>query len=553
MAKNITEIRLLSVPLENDYKHTLYFGDAAAQAAYFKGKTVHSGDDFSYQRKEGYIRYSKHFDDLQNCNYIMYKNSAYSTKWYYAFITKMEYKGDETTWIYFETDVIQTYLFDYNVKASFVEREHVDDDTGGLHILDEGLQLGEYVCNLHNQATFGGDSFYIVIGVSKVYARAKGEWAGIEVTEDDFYQCFGNRYHNLYSGLAYRAFPYTSEGISKLNDLIVFYDEKGHGEDIQVMFLAPASLINFQSTPESVLDTYGGWVANSSKPQTTFINKVEGEDYKLITLQTNDIDGYTPRNKKLFAYPYRYLLVTNNNGVSVPYLYEEFTHPEEGWKYQPVFQIEGCLSPGCSVRMVPRFYKGVDRNDEEGINLGKFPSLNWTSDLYTNWLTQNAVNIGVDLVTGVVTTVGGVVSAVATGGLTAGVAVSGLGQITSTLGEVYKASKSPAQSKGNTNAGDIITVSGQNDFHFYAMTIKKQYAKVIDGYFDMFGYKVNEVKVPNKNHRQNYWFTKTIDVSIDGAIPMEDMQKIKSCYNNGITFWKDPTNIGDYSVANNIV
>jgi hypothetical protein len=68
----------------------------------------------------------------------------------------------------------------------------------------------------------------------------------------------------------------------------------------------------------------------------------------------------------------------------------------------------------------------------------------------------------------------------------------------------------------------------------------------------MFGYKVNRVKVPNKAHRGRYWFTKTIDVNIDGAIPMEDMQKIKDCYNRGITFWRNETVYQNYSAPNEI-
>ena len=79
---------------------------------------------------------------------------------------------------------------------------------------------------------------------------------------------------------------------------------------------------------------------------------------------------------------------------------------------------------------------------------------------------------------------------------------------------------------------------------------KEQYAKIIDNYFDMFGYKVNRVKKPSAGHRENYWYTKTIDVNIDGAIPQKDLQKIKDCYNNGITFWYTPANIGNYSVSN---
>ena len=84
------------------------------------------------------------------------------------------------------------------------------------------------------------------------------------------------------------------------------------------------------------------------------------------------------------------------------------------------------------------------------------------------------------------------------------------------------------------------------------MSIKAEYARIIDEYFDMYGYKTHRVKIPAENHRVNYWFTKTIDANITGEIPQEDLQIIKDCYNRGVTFWKNPENFKDYAVQNGI-
>ena len=83
------------------------------------------------------------------------------------------------------------------------------------------------------------------------------------------------------------------------------------------------------------------------------------------------------------------------------------------------------------------------------------------------------------------------------------------------------------------------------------MCCKKEYLQILDKYFDMFGYRVNMVKVPEKAHRSRWWFTKTMDVNIDGAIPNNDMNIIKACYNNGITFWRNANEIQNYSLSNN--
>lgn len=526
---NITEVRLLSVPLENDYKHTLYFESVEAQTEYFLSRPAIGGVNFSYQRKDGYIAYPRIYDSLIGYNYVMYKNSAYGNKWFYAFITDMKYVNDERTDIYIETDVIQTWWKQYVVKPSFIEREHVRDDNIGVNIFDEGLQLGEYVCNKHTNAGAGTGVRFIVVGVTET---PQGE------------QVSGTIYSGIYSGLRYYCFPHTADGVTALQSWLANYDKEAQAEAVQCMFLAPGSLVGLPQT--------GGDPVFGASVSTIKINHNTGEllDYN-IGISSGKLNGYTPHNNKLYTYPYRYMICSNNNGVSVPLVYEYFK--KDGIIIDPAFTIEGCLTPGGSIRIVPNYYKGTDRNDEEGINLGKFPALNWSSDVYTNWLTQNAVNIGVSIASDVVQIgAGAAVTAVSGGiGMIGGASsiASGVNGILGTVGEIYKASKIPPQSKGNTNCGDVITATQSNDFHFYDMSIMAQYAEAIDEFFDMFGYKVNRVKVPYENHRQRYWYTKTIDANIDGAIPTDDMAKIKACYNNGITFWRSTEAIGYYSTV----
>ena len=535
MENNITKVYLLSVPLENDYKHTLYFSNEASQQSYFASKVKKSYTDFTYQRKDNVIYIPDHYDDIYNCNYVMYQNSKYNNKWFYAFIKDMKYENDECTIVEIETDVIQSWMFDYEIKPSFVEREHVDDDTIGKHINGENIQLGDYICNFHTKAGYDDGGLVIVVGTTK---KPNGD------------KVHGTLYNNIYSGLKYYVFENSFDGATALEEWLQDFSGDGANEAIQCMFLAPKNIVPLREDHI---------IPGNNMVDKVFINH-EGTE---INMTRNHLDGYTPRNNKLLTYPYRYLMVSNNNGVSVPFEYEQFyEEDEEGNRtiIKPKFTIFGCLTPGCSVRMIPENYKGIEQNDEEGINLGKYPALNWTSDYFTNWLTQNGVNIGVSIFSDVVQTGIGILGAVlspATGGVSALVGASavagGLSGISSTIGEVYKAAKTPPQSNGNVNCGDVITSMGQNDFHFYDMSIRKQFAEIIDQYFDMFGYKVNSVKIPNKAHRSGYWFTKTIDINIDGEIPQNDLQKIKDCYNTGITFWRTASEIQNYNIPNVIL
>ena len=522
----MTEVRLLAVPFENDYQHTLFFNNETEQLNYFNSRVVETHTDFSYQRKDNVIRFPKHADSFLNCNYVMYRNSLSTTKWYYAFITDIEYINDGRTDVHIETDVIQTWMFNYTIKPSFVEREHVDKDNIGEHTVPEGLELGGYICNNHTKADYcDDDDMVIIVGVTK---------------NPDGDNVRGTLYNNIYSGLKYYKFANTIAGATELQEWLDDYADDGASDAVICMFLAPKNIV-------SLGDSHT--VSNSTSTSKYWINNSGSVNHN-VTITNEHIDGYVPRNKKLLTYPYRYLLVSNNCGAGVVYHYELFSNTTN----QPRFLIEGALSVGCSVRLIPYNYKRAGRNDEEGLNLGKFPALNWTSDIYTNWVTQNAVNIGLSIAGGVGQAVAGVgLMATGAGALAgAGTVASGAMSIASTLGEIYSHSLQPPQSEGNVNCGDVITASGQNDFHFYDMTIKVEYARIIDSYFDMYGYKVNRVKVPSFAHRENYWYTKTINVNIDGNVPMKDMQKIKECYNNGITFWINPANIGNYSVSNNL-
>lgn len=532
---SMTEVRLLSVPLEKDYIHTFYFWNLSEQTSYFLGKSRadKTYSNLTYQRKDNFIRIPDHYDSILRYNYVMYKNAAHSNKWFYAFITDITYVDEGRTDITIETDVIQTWLFDYIIKDSFIEREHVDFDGIGYHTVPERVELGEYICNKHTKANYCDEkSMSVIVGTTKTPG-------GDNVS--------GSLYNNIYSGVKYYAFNNNSEGAAALQDWLSGFAENGAAEAITCMFLLPNRLFSLDAAHS---------ITNGTLIDIQNINSGETESYINTEIDMTDkkLDGYTPKNNKLLTYPYRYLLVSNNAGCSVPFQYEQFKKTENGVTtgIDPRFRIEGCLCPGGSIRMIPINYKGEGRFDEEGINLGKFPALNWTSDVYTNWLTQNGLNIALSIGSSALTAVGGI-GLMATGaGAMAGVGAvaSGALGIANAVGEVYSHSMQPPQAQGNLNSGDVVTASGNNDFHFYDMSIKSEYAVIIDNYFSMFGYKVNRVKKPSFAHRENYWYTKTIDVNIDGAIPTKDLQKIKDCYNRGITFWYNPANIGNYSVSN---
>ena len=510
---NISKVYLLDVPLENDYKNTLYFANASAQQTYFQSRIIgsYSYNDFSYQRKDQIIRIPEHYDKIYNCNYIMYQNSAYSNKWFYAFVTDLEYINDGRTDLHIETDVIQTWMFDYEVKSSFVEREHVSNDTVGIHTVPENVELGEYISNGFVRDNELGDFVYI-----------------IQVTE---YVNGDKPLATNFGGVYAPGGAYICEDAYTVVNIIQALNQAGKGDAVTNVYTVPRKVVN---------NTSGAIQYSGQASPVTYDIEVD----KQTTL-----NGYTPRNKKLLTYPYNYLIMDNNNGTSNILQYELFS------TNKCIFEVAGVPTVGGSIKCSPKNYKGEERFQQEGIMCGKYPTCGWVNDVYTNWLTQNAVNIGLGIATSGLEIVGGV-GMMATGGGAvsgAGAVANGTLGIASSLGQIYQHSLIPNSSRGNINGGDINTCYNMNKFYFIKMSIKSEYAQIIDKYFDMYGYKVNMVKVPNKAHRSRYWYTKTINVNINGNLPQKDMQKIKNCYDNGITFWRSASDIENYNGSNNIV
>lgn len=555
---NISRLVLLKTSLENDYKHTLWFGKPDVegtktnQTNYFLGRKLGSQYDYTnltYIRKDHSIKVPANYDEIVGCNYVMYQNNPnYNAnnlnqdKWYYAFVTDIRYINEGVTELILETDVIQTWYFAYTVQPSFIEREHVNDDTPGKNTYPEQVELGEFVTNKRINSQMIGASNNIIVASTIDLSEYK-----TGVTSSSYPNLTGTTVGGVYSGVRYYEFP----NAESLNLCLTNVSKAGRSDGIISIFIGDS---NFYEAKDVDGKAYREIVDNEESYQyEKEFNYViiENGAYVQVTPpeKPTTVNGYTPRNKKLLTFPYCYLYASNNAGGGGIYHYEKFSGDKSDFKFY------GNVAPGMSIRMLPLNYDNQAINNEEGINCGKLPICSWNTDVYTNWLTQNSVNIGIDLVSGVVNTGVGLASMGVPGGALMGgsMALGSITQIASTLGQVHQMSFTPPQAKGNLNSGDITFSSGWSRVSLYDKSIKQEYAKIIDGYFDMFGYKVCRVKRPNTNHRSRYWYIKTIDVNIDGNIPGVDIQKIKDAYNNGITFWRNGNEIGNYDLSNGIV
>lgn len=142
-----TAVYLCNTPLKSDNKNQLTFESRSEQFNYFNSLAVRRFSDFTYQRKDSIIRVPINAEVLFNdgVNYVMYDNKNFSTRWIYAYITKIEYVNANVSHIHIKTDVFQTWFLECKVLPSFVVRETVINDELFKHTLPENLPTGEQV------------------------------------------------------------------------------------------------------------------------------------------------------------------------------------------------------------------------------------------------------------------------------------------------------------------------------------------------------------------------------------------------------------------------
>lgn len=525
------------VKLDKKYENVLSYSESDMVSLCDNAK-IYRGSNYSILGNENTINIEIPYADAMYANYLAFKNPRFGNKWIFGWITNVKLLNPLTTEITWEIDVWSTWYSRFNVGKAFIEREHVADDTVGKHTLPENLELGEYIAQITNNSSLTPSltnmyylsSVYIVVGVTTI-------GLGLTVPSGS------TEYNGVYSGLRYLAF----DNASDLEKYIKNCQEVLSNDNIASIFVIPATLVSIE-TSDWHTTTVGDDIHYSFKyayiPYSTTEKDMGSISYPKADHLDND---YIPVNKKLLTFPYCFLNVTNNAGTTQAYHYELFNGAN--WCD---FELRGAIGVGCSIKMYPKDYavKGTGSSTLENklysIDGAKLPTCPWLNDAYTNWLTANSVNMTLGIG-------GNIFKGVATGGVAGGL-VGGFGSITNSLASIYEHSLQPPTAKGGLNQGDL-QFAQRNTFNTYPMSIKKEYAVIIDGYMSRFGYKVNEVKTPNLNSRTQFNFIKVggMDELISGNIPAVDLEKINEICRKGVTIFHNYSNFGNYTISNPIV
>lgn len=532
-------IKLLhQVPLNPNQEDTLWFATRTEQTFYFNSKVVRTFPLNTYQRaNKGVCRVNAVADELYDINYMMFQNTNYSNRWFYAFVDGVDYVNDNACEVRYTLDPLQTWLLDYQTDQCFIERCHTRSDDIGEHIEPESFDLGELVLN--DYSTFD-------------------EYAG---THD---------YDTTRLALAYN--PRDSingmmvEGVYSANKITCWNPHDADERDALDFFLqeffsaAPDSITALYMIPNGL--SYGRHMGDSLALTAPFEKNYSIPKYTAgMTL-----DGYTPKNQKMFTFPYNYLEVSNNCGQNMALRYEFFNG-------QAQLNVTANATYPVELVCMPKNYKGSgsDTYKNERVTIKGFPMCSWGIDAYKAWAAQNSVPmalstganalgaiagglagvntvpLGVDALTGLMgyktdyrsAELGGIASATSVANTTKKMLVDG-----------YKASISADISGGSFETGNCDFAHGRMQFYFGRRSVNSMIARRIDDFFTMYGYANGRVEFPNIYARSRYTYIKTVGCNIYGTLPSEDAQYIANCYDRGIRFWHDHTHVGDYTLPN---
>lgn len=562
---------LKDIKITPNYSDTIFFANKSAQESYFtnSAKRVATLTKQSYQRhSRGWLKVGLPIGTVAQANYMMFKNTSFDNKWFYAFITDWEYLSNGCTIISFMIDDIQTWFFDCTLGDCFVEREHAMTDALGSNRVPEPVGSDRTIMTKMWECS-NMDSYSVIVQASQ---KNRGEYF-----ETDYLQ----------------------QG--QFNGLAIWKSVCNDGTDASAIAAVLDNMVGDGSYSEDATEQQQ--VVSVIMFPTTYAQNVVTSDGRTIPYSTNEgfvtqrtkVDRYTPRNKKLLTAPFKTLLLTNGIGANVSLDYDDFV-AESGFKQNPAFFIAGSANGQGQLMCVPFNYKGVEKNYNFKITINEFPQCGYTLDSYRAWLAGGGdikqqiaaiqgLGNGLFSLLGMAQSVNSEYSkqwdrnydyryqnysspvaqkyadkntkwdeATVDSGVLAGAG----GLLSGILNTAIDYKTTEYNSKAQSNipvgmtAGNVMVGLRELNFRCYDVDINQQDAKIIDEFFDKYGYQTNKLKVPNISGRKQWNYVKTRDCELVGNIPASIKSSIINIFNSGITFWKNGDNIGDYTLDNTL-
>jgi hypothetical protein len=555
----ITTVQLMNnVPLFPDNTNQIYFDNATHQNQYFTSRVYKTSNNLTYQRDyQVYALQAEYDNTITSCNYLRYRNNNYGNKWFYAFITSIRYVNPNTVYIDFILDAYQTFMFDITWKDCFIERSHVRDDTLGAHTLDEGIHVGNRYSKEVNVSWPGTDVFagnvnvvpIIFLAAAYVFPSSGDPTeriitSNVQGTPTTLAVWFPN-FDVIGTAPLFQMQQFLKllQNSSKSNAIVasVAIPEHIARGTWNIMKGIEGAITEVQTDPKAIES--GAYLQISIQQ---FVDSVNA------TLTLTPLMSYTPRNKKLYCYPFTYFVLSSNQGENVTIKTEWLpeTQPPVGDPDRELkLSLSANISPDSSY-----FCKVTNANSTSRTltcTMAQLPQVATASSTYANWLAGHMASITSGILANGLQIFGGTAATVSGAGASAGIGgiTSGVNGIIGTIGNLIDAEKMPASLNSSGGSTGNAAINNRR-FSLYQQVLNPDMYASIDQFFDMYGYKVNMNGIPDFYCRAYWQYFKIPIVNITGNVPAEYMNQIKSTFQNGVTLWNysagDGVDVGNY-------
>lgn len=593
------------LPLGNkltaDQHHTYWFPSAEAQRNYFFTQNMYlelhptqfirvSDTAIKVALPKSVIDKNYSYMCIKNCQYDFGSTTPSYTYWY-AFVVDTEYIADSSTVVHFKIDVLQTFLYSGAVKFedAVVNRWHVKSDKIGEHRKTEpfSFQATEVKYGLEYELEFEA-----VLGLSTgtEYEAPTYGITGRTAGSNQYYPIGGQGGFLIQAGGEYFRFPCNGDYQHCLEEILE--SVKDSPDNVIDFYMCPTVAL----PPRGVVNSPPTGYSDIAMPQVSPEGDTIGALGELAFLNPTDqtsFDGYTPHNHKLYTSPYLELLVTNTMGQTMLLKFEEFKKNNNN-QAEIKFKVEGNWVANPSVLITPINYAGSyghspttpnGENYEYMLYLNQFPKCGYSYSMYKQWVSEKMLGDIWMTATHFADTLGrgaGRALGYAMGGMAGhekrdrvvsnfvgGTIATGfeatfgladdLAELTAKWLELQ--AKPEVNMQQPTADGVLPIVNDHGSFQFYTKAIKGYEAKMVDQYFDLYGYSHHEIEnietwLNDGTWRPYYRFIKTDDIHVNGYCNSRYKAEIETIFNRGITFWgstahpADEVNICDYSVDN---
>lgn len=569
IAPNSTIKLYRDVPLDETYEHTIYFENLNAQSNYFHNTLTayKTYNETSYQRyQKGVLRVEEIPDNLFGCNYMAFRNTSFSNKWFYAFVTGVNYISNYVAEVEYTIDIMQTWFFDYTLEESFVVRQHSESDNLYENLVEENLDLGETPVVLREN-DFDMNGLRVCIVTTENLATANG----VPIIYQDPKYCTTGLLNNVFTPLYFgynlkmtsEVSPSGQTWIEDVLDTIDYFVQRGWEDKIVTIFEYPAFMSEVGGQPADASQIIGHKTIRNATPDGN------------AGIAIDNLDGYHPKNKKLFSYPYSFMNVSNNCGTVQTYHYEDWNE----YLTRGDFNIDGVfLGASPTALCSPHKHRGLEFDYDSGITYSNFPQCSWVGDVFKCYMAQNRNQIGMSVLSSVVNAIPtptfgasegtSAVASFANGNANSATTfnefrgasmsadpVKSIANVGLTVGNIMAKKKDlknyPPQVHGHTSNDTLNLGMHRVQFKFYNMSIKRQFAERIDSYFDKYGYQQNKFALPNRIARPHWTYIRTAGCTMTGIhMPSSVVSALCTIYDNGITFWRNPSEVGNYTLDN---